>query len=285
MTSGFDNFSLALFTTLSPAGVIAFICAAIPILFFRLDDKDSSRLNHYLAVPCAVVLIGFIASATHLGTPSNALYVFTGVGRSPLSNEVFCVVLFLIAAGSQWMFSFKRDAPRILSRSWLAISCVAGVAFIVMTSLAYAVDTVPTWNSFITPLNLWLAALFAGPVLGILVGTLANVKMSGYSRVLSILASIGFIVGLGFLAATQKSLPAISNNEFSAIELLPHYPAVILGYILFGCVGLSLVVYAHRQKPSRRKVLLYLTLACIFIFLAVFIPRIAFYKLHMTVGF
>ena len=53
-------------------------------------------------------MVGLVASATHLGNPSNALYVFLGVGRSPLSTEVFFAVVFLALAGLYWLVRFRR---------------------------------------------------------------------------------------------------------------------------------------------------------------------------------
>ena len=82
--SGFDSFSLALFTTLAPAGVVAFIVLALVRLTCRNHD-EAVRVDRIIALPFAVTLIGFIASATHLGTPANALHVFSGVGTSPPS--------------------------------------------------------------------------------------------------------------------------------------------------------------------------------------------------------
>ena len=83
MNSGFDELSLAVFTTLAPGGVVAFICMALAMFKSPIGKQEETKLNRYLAVPIAVALIGFIASATHLGTPANALHVFSGIGRSP----------------------------------------------------------------------------------------------------------------------------------------------------------------------------------------------------------
>ena len=122
----------------------------------------------------AAVLVGFIASATHLGTPANALHVFSGVGRSPLSNEVLSAVAFLFLVGSYWMMAFKERFPDAVAKPWLALACLAGIALIACTSMAYNVDTVPTWDTAFTPANLVLAALLAGPVLGLLFLELAE---------------------------------------------------------------------------------------------------------------
>ncbi len=167
MTSGFDEFSLALFTTLAPAGTIAFIALALARLLER-DHEAAVRIDRLAALPFSVVLVGFIASATHLGTPANALHVFSGVGRSPLSNEVLAAVAFLFLAGSYWMAAFKQHFPDSVAKPWLVLACAAGAALVACTSLAYAVDTVPTWNTWYTPTNLWFSALLAGPVIGLL---------------------------------------------------------------------------------------------------------------------
>ena len=137
MTSGLDNLSLALFTALAPAGVVAFIIMALARLF-AIDHERAVRIDRMIALPFAVALVGFIASATHLGTPANALHVFSGVGTSPLSNEVLAAVMFLFLAGSYWMVAFKVNFPDAAAKPWLLVACLAGIALLACTSQAYA---------------------------------------------------------------------------------------------------------------------------------------------------
>lgn len=285
MSSGFDSLSLALFTTLSPAGVIAFIGTAIPLLFFSLEEDTRTRLNRYLALPYAIILIGFIASATHLGTPSNALHVFSGIGRSPLSNEVLCAVIFLFLAGSYWMISFKENFSLGLARIWLGASCLAGIALIAMTSLAYSVDTVITWSSPLNSVNLWLSALFAGPLLGIATCVCARFESPRYYRALLVIALLALVAGSVSLLAHNASLSSISNTEFSATELVPDYLFMIIGHIVSGAIGFVLTCASLRRGLDRRMMLILLIVACAFLFLSLLLPRIAFYELHMTAGF
>ena len=61
MTSGLDNLSLALFTALAPAGVVAFIIMALARLF-AIDHERAVRIDRMIALPFAVALVGFIAS-------------------------------------------------------------------------------------------------------------------------------------------------------------------------------------------------------------------------------
>ena len=264
MTSGFDAFSLGLFTSLAPAGVVAFLALALVRLWSR-DRTASVRIDRMIALPFSVVLIGFIASATHLGTPANALHVFSGVGRSPLSNEVLSAVAFLFLVGSYWMMAFKERFPDAVAKPWLALACLAGIALIACTSMAYNVDTVPTWDTAFTPANLVLAALLAGPVLG--------------------LAALALVAGTVVLALHQESLSAIANNEFAASTLAPSYPAVIGAHLIVGAIALAIAGLSMKRVQSRRTTLALRATASLLALAAVFVTRIVFYHLHMTVGF
>ena len=280
MTSGFDAFSLGLFTSLAPAGVVAFLALALVRLWSR-DRTASVRIDRMIALPFSVVLIGFIASATHLGTPANALHVFSGVGRSPLSNEVLSAVAFLFLVGSYWMMAFKERFPDAVAKPWLALACLAGIALIACTSMAYNVDTVPTWDTAFTPANLVLAALLAGPVLGLLFLELAQVR----PRALVVLAALALVAGIVVLALHQESLSAIANNEFAASTLAPSYPAVIGAHLIVGAIALAIAGLSMKRVQSRRTTLALRATASLLALAAVFVTRIVFYHLHMTVGF
>ena len=92
MISGFDTalseVTLVLFTTLAPSGAIALVLVAAVLLFPKLESTMQARISMFMCIPLVVTMVGLVASATHLGNPANALYVFLHVGSSPLSNEV-----------------------------------------------------------------------------------------------------------------------------------------------------------------------------------------------------
>ena len=284
MTSGFDAFSLGLFTSLAPAGVVAFLALALVRLWSR-DRTASVRIDRMIALPFSVVLIGFIASATHLGTPANALHVFSGVGRSPLSNEVLSAVAFLFLVGSYWMMAFK-DAFRCRGEShgwrW---PVWPGIALIACTSMAYNVDTVPTWDTAFTPANLVLAALLAGPVLGLLFLELAQGAAARARARARRTGGAALVAGTVVLALHQESLSAIANNEFAASTLAPSYPAVIGAHLIVGAIALAIAGLSMKRVQSRRTTLALRATASLLALAAVFVTRIVFYHLHMTVGF
>lgn len=285
MTSGFDELSLALFTTLSPVGVVAFILVACELLIKGTVGERAEKINRYLAVPFAVALIGFIASATHLGTPANALHVFSGIGRSPLSNEVFSAILFLFLGGSYWMLSFKEKIAERLLRAWLVVSCAAGIAFITFTSLAYSVETVPTWDTLYTPINLLFSAMLGGPILAI--GTLELARASNKlgTKIFTAISTVALVVGTVVLYFHHHTLVGISNFEMSALDLAPHYLLISCMHFLLGAFAIVLIVVAYRKNLSRKTLLIVLFTATLTMCSAIFITRLAFYSLHLTVGF
>lgn len=284
MTSGFDAFSLALFTSLAPAGVVAFLALALARLWTR-DHAAATRIDRMIALPFSVVLVGFIASATHLGTPANALHVFSGIGRSPLSNEVLSAVAFLFLTGSYWMMAFKERFPDALAKPWLVLACVAGVVLIACTSVAYDVHTVPTWSTAYTPANLVLSALLAGPVLGMLFLEVARTRPHALEKALVALAVGALAVGTVALVLHQMSLGTIANNEFSAGTLVPYYPSAIAAHLVLGALAVVLAGFSLKRVQARRTTLTLRLAASAFALMAVFVTRIAFYQLHMTVGF
>ena len=84
---GFSATSLAVFTALAPAGAVAFACLAAFLLVNRSQSRDwRDMLAHLLFIPLAIAWAGFIASATHLGTPANALHAINGLVRRFLTK-------------------------------------------------------------------------------------------------------------------------------------------------------------------------------------------------------
>lgn len=284
MNSGFDSFSLALFTSLAPAGVVAFIVLACARLGVR-NREAAVRIDRVIALPFSVALIGFIASATHLGTPANALHVFSGIGRSPLSNEVLSAVAFLFLVGSYWMTAFKQRFPDAVAKPWLALSCIAGIVLIAATSTAYSVHTVPTWDTPYSPANLVLSALLAGPVLGMLFLEMAHARPFGLEIGLFAAACLALIAGTAVLIMHDASLSLIANNEIAATSLAPRYPAAIATHLVLGVAGVAAAGFSLRRGQAERLTFILRIAASALVLAAVLVTRIVFYNLHMTVGF
>ena len=86
METALMEITLVVLTTLAPAGIVAYAALAVWLVASR-SPEECNAVSHWLIVPLVFPLLGFVASATHLGTPANALYVLTGIGRSPCSTR------------------------------------------------------------------------------------------------------------------------------------------------------------------------------------------------------
>lgn len=286
----FGEITLVLFTTLAPSGAVAYLIMGLPVLVGRAQDEAARRLNQWSCLPLVVTMVGLIASATHLGNPSNALYVFTGVGRSPLSTEVFAAVIFLALAGVFWLYSFA-ERPRVgLQRGLLA---AIDVAFVVAVAFAYNVDTILTWSLPLVPVSLLLNALFGGPLLALVGFAVASrglsttpaaepsivhaepegtskvhVEPEGASkvgsaaahvfpsrcgaRVLLALATAACAANVAVYAVLGFQLQCIENELVSAADLVVGYPVYLAAFALLAVCALVLAWRAEAQGARRR---------------------------------
>ena len=288
MISGFDTalgeITLVLFTTLAPSGVVAFICMALPVLARGTSDEMRQRLNVFLGLPLVVAMVGLVASATHLGNPANALYVFIGVGRSPLSTEVFFAVVFLALAGLYWLYGFVEHPKPRLQRVWLVLAMLAGAVFVVAVAFAYAADTIVSWYTVYVPANLVLNALAGGPILAI-----AGLRIAGYEpvegrmgRVLVLVAALALAVNVVTFGLQNADLGSIENSYLTAAQLVPSYGLMIAVFGVLGLAGIGIDLAALRGRA--RLTVVRATGAAALMLAGIFVMRFAFYMMHMTVG-
>ena len=302
MISGFDmafsEITLVTFTTLAPSGVVALVIVAGVLLLANLDAQARARINKFTCIPLVVTMAGLIASATHLGNPANALYVFLHVGSSPLSNEVFSAVLFLACSGLYWLYSFSAKPIAWLQRAVLALIAVTGAAFVTMVALAYSVDTIATWNLPTVPVSLWLNALIGGPLLAVVTLYAARWRaIAGrFGLVLAVLPFVALAANVAVLVAQGTLMGNVENSLISARQLVPNYGAMLAVFAvlcLVGCLASAMTMHvvsrqtvAAGQSPLAfsKRVMTCLCASCVLVFAGIFVMRFAFYMMHLTVG-
>lgn len=288
VNTAFGEITLVLFTTLAPSGVVAFILMGLPLLRGSLPADVRRRINQFLSIPLVTSMVGLVASATHLGNPANALYVFLGVGRSPLSTEVFCAVVFLALAGVYWLYSFSQQPRTGLQRGWMALAMVAGVVFVTSVAFAYAAETIVSWYTVYVPLNLWLNALVGGPLLAVVGLRAARYRSveGRFGRVLVALSAAALAANLVSFGLQSAALPRIENSFVSAADLVPYYGLMIavFGALALAGVGVDAqVLYARGEKARSLTVGRAVTAGALAL-AGIFVMRFAFYMMHMTVG-
>ncbi|WP_139650940.1 dimethyl sulfoxide reductase anchor subunit family protein [Raoultibacter phocaeensis] len=288
MGSGFETalgeITLVLFTTLAPSGVFAFMIMSAALARGKIDGALRRRIDQFLCIPLMVSMIGLVASATHLGNPANALYVFMGVGRSPLSTEVFCAVVFLMLAGVYWLYSFSQK-PRIgLQRAWSVAIIVAGAAFITAVAFAYDAETIVSWNTAFVPLNLWLNALVGGPLLAVaaLRGAKADFVAGSFGRAMCLCAAVALVANTAGFALQGAEYPGMVNAFGTAADLVPAYGLLVAVFFVCCALGIALdfAALSKGKLPSLGTVIA----SCALVLAGIFVMRFAFYMVHMTIG-
>lgn len=280
--SAFSEITLVFFTTLGPAGALSFCLLAALVLSRRLARTDEERLLRYLIVPVVVTLVAFVASATHLGSPSNALYVFMGVGRSPLSNEVVVSVGFFILAALCWMMSFSKWSGGAFHRVLLGVASIAGVTLIVAVSLAYRVRTVPTWDSVYAPFSQIMLAGVLGPFVAMLTLDWGETKPPrSYFVTLHVLATAALAASVTVFVLQCNELGSMVNSWMNAPSFAPLLAGAIAVYAVIeaGAIIRSGLERLGKKIRQTHPFTLFAVSAG-----GVLVMRFAFYALHMTVG-
>lgn len=282
--TAFEEITLVVFTTFAPSGMVACAIMGLAIAIKGFGKAERVRVEHMLALPLAVSMAGLVASATHLGNPSNALYVIMGVGRSPLSNEVVSTVVFLISAGATWLFSFvEKDMPRTMKALGFltAFSACVALAFL---SLAYDVRTVITWGNPLVPASLVSGAVYGGTVLALLSLRAAGAVFlhSKGSFALSAIAAFAAFTNAVLLVAQWLRLQNSWNGFGAPVEASVLYAFLVVAYLAASAIVLVPLVRACSKNhiPKVSKLADYALIAHAGIFAA----RFGFYAMHMTVG-
>lgn len=251
MEMAFSEISLVVFTAIAPAGAVGYIVMAL-VARFSHDAKAGERSDRFLVIPLLLALVGLIASATHLGTPANALYVITGLGRSPLSNEVASAAAFLALGGAYWILAFpyrQRTAPKTVL---LALSVAAALAFVHFVSRAYAVESIVTWNNPIAPLTQWACAIAAGAMTALTGLRAARFPVGRGLAVVLIAVSAGAALACAcLLAAEQQIVSGMRTVTTNAADMTPLLMAQIAAFVILAAIGIVCACVDERRRTGK----------------------------------
>lgn len=254
--TAFSEITLVLFTTLAPSGAVAYALMSFPIIRGRLSDDAHRRIDKALCIPLIVSLVGLVASATHLGNPANALYVFMGVGRSPLSNEVFSAVIFLAFSGVYWLYSFAVKPRRLLQRLLAVGACVSAIVGL----------RAARWKS----------------------------RGNRFGRLMLVLAVVALAACLVVYALQGAIVLPAENAVLSASDLVPHYALLVCVFAVFAAAGIAVdalplfrssVSREGKASPDEMTIsVVRASVAALLVLAGIFVMRFSFYMMHMTVG-
>lgn len=318
LSTALSEITLVLFTTLAPSGAFAICALALLLMLAPMDAAQRRRLDKFMYIPLIATMAGLVASATHLGNPSNALFTFMGVGKSPLSNEVFAAVCFLLLTGVYWLVSFRPLKSRTARNVWLAAIVAAGVVFVFTVAFAYDVESIVTWNTPLVPAALVANACVGGPVLAATTLRISKWERQGVYRTLGWISVAGLAVSVVAYVLQGVALDGKWNYVTNAWALVPGYWWMLAAYVAFcgvavvaearwrdaapssgrrkagavreGSAGKGKAAAEQASNPSGHRRIAgnrpqasdVFALTCAFC--GIFVMRFAFYMMHMTAG-
>ena len=275
---------LALFTTLAPISAGAFIALAIAFFTGKLDEKQEKALDKLSIIPLIVLAAAFIAAFFHLTNPLNALNVFSGLGRSPLSNEILAGIVFGVVLFVYCAIALTGKLGGGAKKVFAALVAVAGLVFAYFIGMAYAISTIISWNTPLIPVSILGFALLGGGLLGLMLvagsGALAEARKTGFKIAMFVVVVLGVALSLGCVWAHYSLVSGIETAVASGATIasgLTIYliAASVCAALAFVCACVALLKTNNAGVPA---------IGVILMIVAVFIIRLAFYAMQITAG-
>ena len=284
MEAAFAELPLALFTTLAPIGAGAFVALAIALLTTPFSDEQLKRIDRMTLIPLVVVIMGFAASFFHLASPLHAPGVFSGVGASPLSNEILVGAIFTVLAVVYVVCALTGRLSGGARKVLVVVVAASALVFACFTGLAYVMETIASWNSPLSPVQIVGFALAGGIALGTLVlalsGALPTALQGAYRQAALIVVVAGAVLALVGLCGQAALVGSLANPHVAGADLVAAAMPWLAGAVVCLVLGCAATVVALRGRSAVVAAVSASTLVVV----GVFVARLVFYGLQLSVG-
>lgn len=285
MQAAFAELPLALFTTLAPLGAGAFVALALAFLTTPLTAEQIKKIDRMTLIPLVVVLIGFAASFFHLADPLHAPFVLSGIGHSPLSNEILVGSIFVVVALVYWIAALRGKLTGGARKGCVAVVAVMALVFAVFTGLAYTMDTIASWNTPLVPVQVLGFSLVGGMSLGCLVlalsGVLSDALKTTFKAAVIIVALLGLVAAVFGLCGQVMAINAMQNPLVCGADLVAGVmPWLVAGVICLVVSAAAVVAVALSGKNP----VVFLAVGSVVAVGGIFLARLVFYAVQLSVG-
>ena len=273
-----SEISLLVFSILVPMGVTAMGLVGLVRASLGLDEEAAKKVDTLLSVPAVVTIVGLIASFTHLGSPSHVFGMVSGIGSSPLSNEIVIAGIAILVALVYWIFTLVKHPEEAVHKVFGIALVVLGLICALFTGLAYMIPTIVTWNSPVGAISQVCAALFGGAVLAALVLALANAKVDKALGVCALVGAAGVAVMLLVQGGLYGGVVNAAGLTLSAV--MGQYWVVAVIAIVCAAVAAFLVF----KNAAKDGAVTMMAVAAVAALIALVLVRICFYGIFLSVG-
>ena len=275
---------LALFTTLAPIGAGAFIALAVAFFTTKFSDEQLKKIDRMTTIPVVVLVAGFICSFFHLASPMHAFGVFAGLGASPLSNELLAGVVFAVLAIVYWIMALAGKLGEGARKGFAAVVAVMAIVFACFTGAAYMMETIVSWNTPMVPVAVLGFSLLGGVCLGVLVlalsGALEDAAKGGFKMAALAVLVVGLVLGVAGLLVQVMSVSGMGNALVDGADLVAAASAPM--WIDVVCMVVAAVAAFMSLRNSKSTALA--AAAPVLAIVGVFVARLAFYAVQLSVG-
>lgn len=284
MEAAFAELPLALFTTLAPMGAGAFVALALAFLTTKFSDEQVKKIDRMTIIPLVVVLVGFVASFFHLASPMHAPFVFAGIGSSPLSNEILVGSIFVVLALVYVIVALTGKLNGGTRKGFVSVVALAAVVFACFTGMAYMMDTIASWNSPLTIVQLLGFALVGGMPLGTLVlglaGSLTDALKGSYKMAALVVVVVGALLAIVGFCVQVMGVGSLENALVSGADLVADvtiYLAVAVACFVLAAAGTVAALMGKSPVGMAG-------FGAVMAVIGIFVARLVFYAVQLSVG-
>ena len=265
---------LLIFSVLVPMGVTAAGLVGFVRSSMELSDESAKKMDTMLIIPAILTITGLACSFAHLGSPSHVFGMASGIGSSPLSNEIVVAGISIAAAIVYWIFAIAKHPEAGTHKIFGIICIVLGLVTALFTGLAYMVPTIATWNSPVSAVCQMFAALLGGAAVAALVFALAGAKAN---KLIGLCALIG-CVGASVMVLVQGVMAGgvVNSAGLTVAAAMSQYWIVAVIGIVAAAAGAFLVF----KKDGTAM----MAVAAVCALVGLVLIRVCFYGIFLSVG-
>ena len=269
---------LVFFTVLGQlsAGMVFF--SSLSYLFYP-SLNNISKITKINIVALVFMVIGMFIASFHLGQPLRAFNVIFGIGRSPMSNEIFTFGLLFGVTVVSVLLSYFTQVDKGNKLVWIKMLCqrvnqipklaqmlaillvILSVVFVWTIVLTYMLPTVKTWDTYYTTIQMYTTMLALGSIAVMSLGLYRIVSLIFVISVLLIL-----VLKIPYLNLMMAISPQLATEQQS--------------WLLAQCclLVIAMVLVALNNKRITKNTNIYL-IGFLCVLVGEICGRIAFYNL------
>ena len=272
--------ALLLFTLLVPVGLMALAAMACIRGFFPAADEAAARkADRLTTLPAVVMLVGLVCSFFHLGSAGHVFSMLSGVGTSPLSNEIAVAAVAIAVGAVYWIICLVKPLAAGAQKGFGIALLILALVCTVFTGLAYAIPTIPTWDSPFSCVAQLGLALLGGPALAAASFAIAGYKLDQKAALmLKACGAVGLaLVAVDLVGQAGVSAAAVSSSGAMLGATMGDYTMVATACIIL-CGG----GYALWACSKGNRALVCVGMVCLLVGLA--LMRVDFYGTFLSAG-